>query len=929
MSWTDWRAALRRAVSDPWMWAGICGSVVVAAFIGSQLDTWTAWRGNIMGRGVRFVEADWLLSLALVPLLLTAVGRSLTGLSLEQRVLSLVLRAAFLSALAFALARPVAEQRSQRVCQVLVMDVSRSVGGSSLEGALELLGVMDAGRKENDTLRLLTFAKEPKRVELSRDAEGRLESPSVEKLRELHTESELEVSDVERALVFAAALASDECENRILLASDGIETRGSMLSTVQDFQTAGTSVSVLPLRQTDLVDVAVADVKIPAGVRVGEPFEVSVQLDSTAVQSGRLQLYQGELLNGLDGVRELQLTKGRTTVRFQSVVRVAGDVRYRAEWLADAEQRYQANDRFEAAVHVPGPPRVLAVDRRPSQLSYFGDALSAQQLDVDLRSSEAIPRSAAEFAQFDFVVLSDLAHDDVPRSIQELLLSYVRNGGGLLFAGGEAGYGPGGWQGSLLAEALPVDLDARKEREIPGVAMSLVIDRSGSMTGLPLAMAKEACIATLGVLDPSDMLEVIAFDSRPSTYVKMQPARYRAQIETAVSRITPGGGTEIFNSLDQAYQSLLSLEARRKHVILLTDGNAGSDGLYELSSTAFADGITVTTVGLGSGANQSLLAMIAEAGGGRFHQAEDPSRLPRIFTRETELISKKATLDDWFPVTQAAAAQFLSGVDLSRAPLLRGYTSTRMRPAPAELVLQSDRGEPILARRPLGLGWVLAWTSDLKARWARDWLRYRSFGKLFAQLVREHQKSDDTLVRPMHLNVMGQRVVASVDAFDKDESFDSGLRSTLSVRPVGREGAPLETSFHLVAPGHYEAQLDLDEPGAYAAQAKHEGRIVDESGRLQWRKEGVSFGSVSFPYPEEYRDLRARTPLLTRLAERTGGRVEPDLGLSWRVKDKDLIRESDWQNPFILAAILLFLLDLFVRRVRLFDRDFQKTLRAS
>src|SRR5690606_16600421 len=132
----------------------------------------------------------------------------------------------------------------------------------------------------------------------------------------------------------------------------------------------------------------------------------------------------------------------------------------------------------------------------------------------------------------------------------------LRGGGGLLFAGGEASFGPGGWQNSNLEKILPVRMDAQKEREIPGVAMSLVIDRSGSMTGLPLSMAKEACIATVNVLQQNDLIEVIAFDSRPTSYVPLQPARYRARIEEAVARIQPGGGTEIFNSLDRAYQSL-------------------------------------------------------------------------------------------------------------------------------------------------------------------------------------------------------------------------------------------------------------------------------------------------------------------------------------------------------------------------------------
>ena len=123
-----------------------------------------------------------------------------------------------------------------------------------------------------------------------------------------------------------------------------------------------------------------------------------------------------------------------------------------------------------------------------------------------------------------------------------------------------------------------------------------------------------------------------------------------------------------------------------------------------------SDAITVTTVGLGQAADSELLRMIADTGGGRYHEVLDPNSLPKIFTRETELVSRQAAVENWFPVTQTAPADFLKGIPLKSAPMLHGYVATEMKPAPAQMVLSSDIGEPILARWHVGLGWALAWT---------------------------------------------------------------------------------------------------------------------------------------------------------------------------------------------------------------------------
>src|SRR4029077_10707231 len=129
------------------------------------------------------------------------------------------------------------------------------------------------------------------------------------------------------------------------------------------------------------------------------------------------------------------------------------------------------------------------------------------------------------------------------------------------------------------------------------------------------------------------------------------------------------------------------------------------------------------------------LKMIASRGGGRFYHTRDPASIPRIFSRETSELGDQAIVDRPTAVRVVKRVAALAGVPLEAAPALGGYVVTRPRPQ-AELVLATADGTPLLARWPLGLGQVLAWTSDLGARWSASWSRWPPGDKLWSQLAR-------------------------------------------------------------------------------------------------------------------------------------------------------------------------------------------------
>lgn len=867
--------------------------------------------------------------LAIVPLLGVVVWRSLADLPWQQRILSFSLRCLFLASLGLSLAEPARTAETRQVCTVFLVDVSDSVSDESLEEARGVVRSALSARRAGDLVKVITFARRPRLLSLG----DRKELPPASALR--HDARETPRDSLARegagthlasALALSYGVFPPGTLKRAVLLTDGIETEGDALAEAVRARDFGVRIHVFPVRKPPPPEVAVRSLQVPAKVQIGEPFEVIGEIYATRPARVRARLYQGEVLNGLGGVKEVDLSPGVNDVKFSSVVRMGGKVTYDLTVDQAAADTFAANNRVTASVDVPGRPAVLYVEGRPERASYLASALGAQQFDVDVRAASAFPGSLEELERYDFVILSDVPQEAVSLSSQALVERYVRDvGGGFLFAGGASGFGLGGWAHSTLERILPVRMDAERRKEMPSVAIALVIDRSGSMTGLPLEMAKSACRATVETLEGEDLIEIIAFDSTPVRYVKMQPARYRARIEGEIARIQPGGGTEIFAALDAAYQDMSVTQARRKHVILLTDGRAESRGIRELVQAMVAESMTVTTVGLGEGADGDFLRTIADAGGGRFHAVPDPNALPRIFTRETELVSRQAAVEEWFPVVQTGTADFLGGIAIQSAPLLHGYVATQMKESPAQQILASDKDEPILARMRVGLGWTVAWTSDLKNQWAADWLRWSGFSKFWGQLVREHMRKKHRRELDMRTEVIGGRVRATVDAFTADERFDNGLTSRLTVSGPQPKGERREVSMRQVAPGRYEAEFPLSGYGSFLVEAAH--ARPGEDGQL--RPVGESYAEVSNPYPSEYGALEADVERLGKIASAAGGRVDPSIEAVFDPGgEKILYREPLWSRV-LLAALVLFVLDLLTRRVRLFDRKFVARARRA
>lgn len=701
-------------------------------------------------------------------------------------------------------------------------------------------------------------------------------------------------TDIGRALAMAMALLPEDAAGRIALLSDGKDNVGGVAAQLAALKARGVAVDVLPFESGFARDAQVSSVTPPAQVYKGEAFDVTVRLDSTFDTAATLVLYANRQPVS---TREITLRKGENVFIFQDVAAASGVVTYEAQLVAQRDENPR-NNKLGAYMDVRGAPHVL-VAGNGNELALM---LTAAGMQVDTLLPSQIPQTAEALRQYHAVALVNVSIDEMADKTLAALDDYVRKlGRGLSVFGGDNSYALGGWRGSVLEDMLPVTMDVDNRMDMPSLGLALVIDKSGSMTegryGVTrLDMAKEAAMRSAEVLTARDEVGVIAFDDTAKWVVPMQRVTDVASIQEMIGTIRPGGGTMFYSALAQAFQALLDADTQLKHIIFLTDGEAGDSGFEGLIQQMAANGITLTTVAVGSGANARVLSRLAEWGGGRAYAATEFDDIPKVFTKETYLATQAYVQNRvFFPVVWADGPLTNHG----GFPSLDGYVATTAKPL-ATVALATDQDDPLLAWWQYGAGRAVAWTSDVSGAWTGGFLRWERAAAFFAGIISHilpAEEGEGELLLTRDGDLLRLRYTVAGE--------ETGLDTEASV--LAPDGTQALVTLPLVAPGVYEGTVRAAQEGAYAV------RVEQKRGEslLRTLESGIAVG-----YSEEF-DLRAvdGLPLLLEIASETGGRVLDNPEALFTERGAQARSRRDVSTPPLLLALVLFVLDVAQRRL--------------
>ena len=824
----------------------------------------------------------------------------------RRDTISLALRVAMLMLLVLALAGTQIVQSADRLAVIFLLDRSDSMGSSAQEAAEQYVRDALAEMNEDDMAGVVLFG-----------GDAQVERPvgPSDELAPLRTVPSDDNTDIAEAIRLALALFPDNAARRIVILSDGQATVGDSIAAAQLARAANVEISYVSFSREPGPEVQVVDFRAPSVLTEGQQFDLIVTIRSEVDTPARITVlttgavvYEGNI----------DLREGTSNYTLPLTTSEAGfrDFFIQVTPLGENDG-FTENNQMGTFTRVEGDPRVLVVRQDAADTQFLVPALEETGWQVDEITPDQLPTGAAPLVQYDSVILVNVLATDLGVSRMESLRTYVGDlGGGLLVIGGPEAYGPGGYGGSPLEEALPLEMRIRDQQRIPDLTIAYVIDRSGSMGALSprgiahIDLAKEAIIRSIDLLQETDRVAVASFDFDAYWIAPFQNVGQADGLQNLIATLRPGGGTSILAGMDLVSDAIVQEPAELKHIILLTDGGASSFSLVEMAERLNLEaGVTLSVISIGD-FEPGFLADMAEAGQGNYHNVLDADEIPNIFAQETVLATRSYIIEDTFtPTASAINPESLHPIirGIAALPELRGYVATTARPA-AQVILRGPEPytDPILAAWQYGLGRSVAFTSDATSRWAADWVSWDDYATFWNQAVQWTLTEGAFNNLETTIDMQGDTARIVVDARDDAGAFLNGLNLEARVVLDPRQPAT-RVILRQVAPGRYEGEFVPLGEGA------HFIRVTGAGG------DGAIYNQTNgwvMTYSPEYDIRSSDSGLMAQMADLTGGRSLADATDDVFIHNIELADATAPLWPWLLlAALLLLPFDIAVRRL--------------
>ncbi len=668
-----------------------------------------------------------------------------------------VLRSLLFLMLALALTQPKFRSNDSQVDRVLILDRSASV----VEEAHQSVGSLAGEFADSGRTHLVAIGQPVQENEFD-------EFGSVTWIDDSPSQGS---SPLSAALSHASSLITRGSGGSVTIASDAMATRDG----------DNRAVSALVKREIPIHWVELPTIERP-------PTPVQVYWTEPLRKGSTSRLNVRVVSSGKDQAGEVSLQQDGKTLASATC---NGD----ADQVVVLEFEPSASGFIEADVFVSSAggqgseqiPVVLPIHDAP-QLLYLGNLQTggAEKFAQMIGSSfdvQTVDRSDADavrqaLGKADLVMLDDIPAESIPAETEQQIVNAVQaNGLGLVMSGGRASFGAGGWHNRPIETMLPIEFVQKEEKRDPSTSLVVVIDTSGSMSGVRVQLAKEVARLAMRRLLPHDKVGIVEFYGAKRWAAPLQPASNAIELQRALNRMDAGGGTVILPALEEAFYGLQNVDTRYKHVLVLTDGGVESGDFESLMRRMAGEGINVSTVLAGGGYHSEFLVNIANWGKGRFYNVPERFKLPEILLKEPSPTKVPADRPGIHTVRVRGGAGWWGDVDTSNVPSLAGYVESKPRPGSQVLLETANEKHPILSSWRYGLGRVTTLTTEPVGAGTEPWQQWPEYAQALARIL---QRSAADARDPFRYEVEhdgGEVIVHAI----RQQSRDAG-----ESRPVAR-----------------------------------------------------------------------------------------------------------------------------------------------
>lgn len=800
------------------------------------------------------------------------------------------LQAVIASILLVALANPIKDNFEKSGNAAVVVDLSESVEPKILD---ELYNKARELTKEFDNTAIVAFGEKAKVLSAVNNIS------SYQQLRNLASEISPLRSNLQEALTLASQASSN-----IILISDGFQNLGNALASSE-----GLSSKIFPLLpegasnlKQQVLGISSLDVPLMAAAKKSVDIRSALQNSTASPQRGTFSVFHDTKLITTENVT---LKPGEERLMITASDPSQDGIREIKAVFEPQDKTYSKSTKI-AYLSTDRREKVLLLSGTSEDARLLQQAFSAQSYElISILPDQQIPN----LKEVSTVILNNIASSQLQAGFPSQLSEYVRSGGGFVMIGGNRSYGLGGYVGSSISELLPVDPQPpqAKQKRLT-VAVELIIDKSRSMADdNKLDYTKEAAREVVRNLKDEDFVGVIGFDSSPFEVVRLgRVGEIRSQALERIGRLFPAQKTNLFPALDEGRRRLVSVDAGRKHMIVLTDGKIpDADQSYlELVKQMRMSGVTLSTVLVGSDYDFGFLKDMAERGGGAFYQTSDPSSLPRIFLQDVKVRSGEKSMkeDSEFPVF--VGPEGLVSTKIDDYPDLLGFVETKEKErARIELQVRSqDNRFPLLASWSVGSGKVVAYTSDANGRWSRPWGTWSRFVPFWIDILDSvrTQSEQSPLRYDLRQYLEGDAVKLNLTLFE-----DPG-GAVLETKLQGPDSKMHTILFSEIAKGSYQAQLPV---GSISGRYEFSGKV----GKRELTTVAFDVADSSF---KEEKGRGFNRALLEEIVAQSSGKINPTS--SDLIQTKAVVTSStSYRSELLIAALVLYLLGIIGRELRL------------